>query len=236
MEPQQSPRPSDPQQPQYPPVYQGPEPHQAYGQAPQSVPPKQHVPTPGQPNPHPSNLHPMVILQPGERVVAIIKRHPFGIVSMYVACIIGILVAAGLAFYLLPRLLDQYGTGDANIMVYSGLAIVVAGMVLILGIATSVYWQNQWTVTTDSITQITQKSLFTRQVSQLSMDNLEDVTVDQNGIIPHLFNYGTLKVESAGERSKFQFPYCPSPNEYARRILEAHEQFLEDRRNIQNVP
>jgi membrane protein YdbS with pleckstrin-like domain len=178
----------------------------------------------------------MVILQPGERVVAIIKRHPFGIVSMYVACIIGILVAAGLAFYLLPRLLDKYGTGDANIMVYSGLAIVVAGMVLILGIATSVYWQNQWTVTTDSITQITQKSLFTRQVSQLSMDNLEDVTVDQNGIIPHLFNYGTLKVESAGERSKFQFPYCPSPNEYARRILEAHEQFLEDRRNIQNVP
>jgi hypothetical protein len=49
-----------------------------------------------------------------------------------------------------------------------------------------------------------------------------------------MFNFGTLKVETAGERSKFVFMYCPRPNEYARRILEIHESFLEDRRNVQN--
>jgi uncharacterized membrane protein YdbT with pleckstrin-like domain len=107
-------------------------------------------------------------------------------------------------------------------------------LLLVLFVATSVYWQNQWVVTTDSITQITQNGLFGRQVAQLSMDNLEDVTVTQDGIIPHMFNFGTLKVETAGERAKFQFPYCPDPNMHARKILEVHEHFLEERRNIQN--
>ena len=240
MDPQQQggqPQPSAPQQPQYPPQYQGQQ-GPNYGlpqQQGQQLPPEYQTPTPANPNPHPSNLHPMVVLQPGERVVAVIKRHPFGIVSMYIGGIVGILVTGALAFFLLPRMLEDFGT-DANWMVYGGLTLIVGLLVLILGVATSVYWQNQWTVTTDSITQISQKSLFARQVSQLSMDNLEDVTVDQNGIIPHMFNFGTLKVETAGERSKFQFPYCPNPNEYARRILEAHEQFLEDRRNVQNTP
>ena len=182
-------------------------------------------------------MHPMVVMQPGEQLVATLKRHPIGIVSMYVSAFLGIIVAAALAFVLLPRMLDQFNS-STNIlpMVYAGFGVVVIGLVVILGIATMVYWQNQWVITTDSITQISQNSLFGRQVSQLSMDNLEDVTVIQDGILPHMFNYGILKAETAGERSKFQFQYCPNPNDYARRILEVHEQFLEERRNIRNRP
>ncbi len=183
----------------------------------------------------PTGMHPMVVLQPGERIICTVKRHPFGIVSLYVAAVIGMLIAVVLAVVLVPNALSQAGLGsDNSAMIYAGMAIVIVALILILGLATSVYWQNEWVVTSDSITQISQTSLFTRQVSQLSMDNLEDVTVDQNGILPHLFGFGTLKVETAGERSKFQFPYCPRPNDYARKILEVHEEFLEMRRNVQN--
>ncbi len=180
----------------------------------------------------------MVVMQPGERIVASIKRHPFGIVSLYAAALIGITLAVILAVYLLPNMLSQTSTDSSGTMalVYVGMGIVVVGIVLVLGVATSVYWQNEWVVTTDSITQVSQNSLFNRQVSQLSMDNLEDVTVNQDGILPHLLGFGTLRVETAGERSKFTFPYCPNPTDYARKILEAHEDFLEMRRNVQNTP
>lgn len=177
-------------------------------------------------------VHPMVVLQPGEVIVATIKRHPFGIISLYFAALLGIAVTAALAFVLLPGVLDQFSS-NGEALALSGMAVIVALLLLVLGVATVVYWQNEWVVTTDSITQITQNSLFGRQVSQLSMDNLEDVTVNQDGIIPHIFGFGTLKVETAGERSKFVFPYCPNPNTYARKILEIHEHFLEERRNIQ---
>jgi hypothetical protein len=229
----------DPQNPQTnptPPPYVPPTPQPA---------PDQQPPPPSQQSVDQSNykaefsrpkkdgMHPMVVLQPGEIIVATIKRHPFGIVSLYAAAVVGIGVAAAVAFLLLPDLLGQSSGGTGG-LVLGGLAIIVVLLVLILGVATSVYWQNEWVVTTDSITQIVQSSLFGRQVSQLSMENLEDVTVNQDGIIPHLFNFGTLKVETAGERSKFVFPYCPNPNMYARQILEIHEHFLEERRNVQN--
>ncbi len=189
------------------------------------------------PDPDGRKFHPMVVLQPGEQIIAAVKRHPFGIVSMYFMATVGIAAAAAMVLLLLPKLTEQYGlsSGQIAVYVYGLLSIVLILLLVILGIATSVYWQNEWVITTDSITQISQRGLFDRRVSQLSLENLEDVTVDQAGLIPHIFNFGTLKVETAGERSKFQFVYCPNPNEYARRILEVHEQFLELRRNVQQV-
>ncbi len=200
-----------------------------------SAPPPQHEHI-NYERPRDPDMHPMVVMQPGEQIVATLKRHPFGIVSLYVSALIGIVVASLLAFVFLPSLFNQYNVTGANSAIYAGLGILVVVLLLVLFVATSVYWQNQWVITTDSITQITQNGLFGRQVAQLSMDNLEDVTVTQDGIIPHMFGFGTLKVETAGERAKFQFPYCPDPTTYARKILEAHEQFLEERRNIQNHP
>jgi uncharacterized membrane protein YdbT with pleckstrin-like domain len=177
------------------------------------------------------NLHPMVVMQPGERVICELKRHPIGILTMYFGAFIAVAVLTALLYVMMPSLKDAYGD-EATTMVALGGGILLIGLVLMLFISTIIYWQNQWVVTTDSITQITQNGLFGRHVSQLSMENLEDVTVNQDGILPHMFNYGTLKVESAGERSKFQFPYCPNPNQCAREILDTHEKFLEERRNI----
>jgi hypothetical protein len=45
--------------------------------------------------------------------------------------------------------------------------------------------------------------------------------------VPHLFNYGTLRVETAGEQSNFNFIYCPRPNAVAKLILEARERYVE---------
>jgi len=177
------------------------------------------------------NLHPMVVMQPGERVICELKRHPIGILTMYFGAFIAVAVLAALLYVMMPSIRDTYGD-EATTMVALGGGILLVGLILMLFISTIIYWQNQWVVTTDSITQITQNGLFGRHVSQLSMENLEDVTVNQDGILPHMFNYGTLKVESAGERSKFQFPYCPNPNQCAREILDTHEKFLEERRNI----
>jgi hypothetical protein len=77
---------------------------------------------------------------------------------------------------------------------------------------------------------VQQTALFNKQSSQLSLGNLEDVTVEQNGILTHMFNYGVIKAETAGERSKFTFRYCPNPNLYAQQILNAREQFEQSHR------
>ena len=178
-------------------------------------------------NPDPAKLNPLVVLRPGARVICQIKRHPFGILSMYVSGGVAILIAIAIAV-LVPKIASNYtsfGTDLGPIAV----AVAVLAIVLIsamLWTATTIYWKNQWIVTDDSITQIIQDGLFGRRVSQLSMDNLEDITVDQEGFIQTMLNFGTLRAETAGERSKFVFAFCPNPSAYARKILEVHEAFL----------
>jgi len=182
-------------------------------------------------SPEEANLHPMVVLQPGERVICDIKRHPFGIMAMYAAALIAVIIVIVLAF-MAPNIFTQSasstGTTSDGVVraVQAGAIVFCALIVLVLLVATVVYWQNHWIVTDDSITQITQDSLFGRRVSQLSMENLEDVTIDQHGILQTLFDFGTLRAETAGEKSKFVFAYCPNPKKMARAILEVHENFL----------
>jgi uncharacterized membrane protein YdbT with pleckstrin-like domain len=103
----------------------------------------------------------------------------------------------------------------------------IALLFFVLFIATYIYRQSMLLVTDMNLVQILQKGLFVRKVSRLSMSNVEDVTAEQKGILPTIFNYGTLTVQTAGEMENFVFPYCPNPNKYADRILDARQAFVD---------
>ena len=186
----------------------------------QSVPP--------QPNHHVDNS--LSVLQPGETTICDIKRHPIGIVTIYVMSGFLLLLVAVLVFGVAPHLSSDSSGGPVmqiGTIILLLLAVICAAYSFI---TTKVYWGNSWVVTSDSLTQISQSSLFNRQSSQLSLGNIEDVSSEQNGVLTHIFNYGLLRVETAGERSKFQFIYCPNPNYYAQQILAAREAFEQGRR------
>ncbi len=154
-----------------------------------------------------------------------IKRHPIGIFGMYGMVGFLLVVLAVLAFIMAPSFASSQskgqvaGIGAVVFMVFAFIALIF------LFIANKVYWGNSWILTSDSITQVTQTSLFNKQSSQLSLNNLEDVSAEQNGLLTHMFNYGVIRAETAGERSKFMFLYCPNPNFYAQKVLQAREQF-----------
>ncbi|HVS58664.1 MAG TPA: PH domain-containing protein [Candidatus Saccharimonadales bacterium] len=181
-----------------------------------------------QPNEPQQNFkNPLAVMQPGEQIVCEIKRHPIGLIGTYVMAGILIVLAAVLAA-LLPHYITNAGSLPA--ILWGAFALVTVVAVLIAWVGAKVYWGNRWIVTSDSLTQVAQTTLFNTQSSQLSMGNIEDVTAEQNGILAHMFGYGLLRVETAGERSKFVFMYCPSPNRYAQEILGARERFEQGRR------
>lgn len=162
---------------------------------------------------------------PQEKIIFQIKRHPIGILTIYITSSILIIVLAVVAFGVVPR----YLTSSSSTQVYGIASVVYLIFLLLVGcfvyITHIVYWDNSWTLSDESLTQVTRSSLFDKQSSHLSLGNLQDVTASQEGILPHLFRYGSLRVETAGEGSKFIFPLCPDPNVYAQHILEARERF-----------
>lgn len=163
-------------------------------------------------------------MREGEQVIFEIRRHPIGIIGVYVS--FGLLLAIiGIAAIIAPSVLVDY---NKRFIANIGLAAFVGGAALSLVfvyIARIVYYGNRWILTSDSLTQVNQHSLFSKQSSQLGMDNLEDVTVEQNGIFAHIFKYGNLRAQTAGEHGKFIITYCPHPHEYAQQILIARENF-----------
>ncbi|MGH7240687.1 MAG: PH domain-containing protein [Candidatus Saccharimonadales bacterium] len=178
-------------------------------------------------SPQPQNIHnPLNVMSPGEKVICSIKRHPIGLIGVYLTAgtlLLLMVVAVGL----LPHFVTDLSSTDK---LYAFLvAIALAALVgLFTWVAAIVYNGNAWIVTSDSITQVQQNGLFQKQTSQLSLGNLEDVTYEQNSLIQTIFGFGTLKVETAGERSKFQFPFCPHPQQCAIEIIQAHEDFMRD--------
>jgi membrane protein YdbS with pleckstrin-like domain len=177
-----------------------------------------------------SDINPIVVLRPGERVISEVRRHPIGMVSKYIATIVFILAAIIIAVLIIPQLSTRFNKVEVATIVYGSLAVLIILSVMFLSVARSIYLKNRWIVTTTSITLVVQSGLFGKQVSQLPLDDLEDVTVIQKGLLQNMLNFGTLRAETAAERSKFLFPYCPDPNTYARQILVAREEFTDPRR------
>lgn len=159
-----------------------------------------------------------------EVIIFEVRRHVIGLFFMYLS--FGLLLAlVAVVAVMAPSLLSDY---DTDMVRQISMAVFLAAFVFsatFTFIGHVVYNGNRWILTSDSLTQISQRSLFNRQNSQLSLANLEDVTVHQDGILAHMFNYGVLKAETAGERSKFSMLYCPDPNAYAQKILMAREDF-----------
>jgi hypothetical protein len=171
--------------------------------------------------------NPLETMQPGEAVVCVIKRHPIGLLGSYFAAAI-LIIGALTAAVLVPSYMTLSTSQTKLGLVLGALLLAVSTLIYVYAV-TMIYTGNRWIVTTDSITQVAQSGLFATQSSQLSLSDLEDVTVDQKGILQSLMDYGTLRAETAGEHSRFTFIFCPAPNECARKILAARERFPANR-------
>ncbi|HSX27282.1 MAG TPA: PH domain-containing protein [Patescibacteria group bacterium] len=161
-----------------------------------------------------------------DREIARIHRHPFGIVIIYIEAIIGLVGAIGLLYFLLPQFIAQDTNKSSMVLaIFSTLTIGITTVLLL--IAAFIYRLSILVITDEHLTQVVQKGLFRRKVSQLSMANVEDVTSQKEGIFPTLLNFGTLKIETAGEQNNFDFTYCPNPDYYANMVLAARERYIQ---------
>lgn len=192
-------------------------------QAPQAAPePIQVAQTPPVAHIHSSKGHGSIeaITEPGEQVVFRTKKHPFGVVVMYLQAILATVLVGGLLYFLLPSMVDSDQQADVKTWIILGMAVFGMIMFLILLIVTYIYSQNELILTDRNVTQVIRNGLFSRQVSQLSLNNIEDVTADKEGVWAMLFNFGQVRIETAGEQNNFHFSYCPNPNHYGQLLLD----------------
>jgi hypothetical protein len=177
---------------------------------------------------HGKELFPLIEFDEEEELVWEIRKHPFGLFIIYFTgttitfIILALLVVGPLAFSS-----DFLGLG-INLGVLRPILIMVGFLLTLLSLVSTLigaflYTSDVVLVTSEKIAQQLHHSLFNKKISQLSIGDIQDVTVTKKGIFPTLFNYGTLVIETAGEQQNYTFTYTPNPYEASKAIVGAHE-------------
>lgn len=166
-----------------------------------------------------------------EELVWEIRKHPFGLFLIYLTgSIVTLVIFTFLVLGGLSNNTDILGLGIdfgsiRTTMVGIGflLSVMSVGATLL---GAFLYQSDVVLVTSEKIAQLLYATLFNKKISQLSIGDVQDVTVTQKGIFAHLFNYGTLVIETAGEQQNYTFTYTPKPYEASKAIVGAHERNL----------
>lgn len=175
-------------------------------------------------------LYPELSLSVGEYVLEVVRRHPIGLIAIW--------GSAGFLIVLALALVPFYA---ANMQFFSQIfavpvaklpspAVMITPALIMIGffglggfIATYVYLQNRFYITTESIVQFVQYSLFNSKKQMVNLINVEDASADQTGILQQVLNYGTLRLSTQGEETVYHFRFVANPNSVVHRINDATE-------------
>lgn len=65
------------------------------------------------------------------------------------------------------------------------------------------YYLDTWIITTRRIIDVEQQGLFSRHVAEIPLSRVQDITIEVNGILETLLGFGTIRIQTAGERDFF---------------------------------
>ena len=180
----------------------------------------------------------MVEIDENEHIVQIIWDQWFVLVGKVITLMLALIfpILAILVFNLIP--VEQ--------------VLVIAGSVFVLKIFFVTLWLiivwivgwNVWTnyflnvliITDIRLFDITQKGFLRRQSASFRIDHIQNIVVDQTGIISSLLNFGTVRFETAGENINFVAKYIPSPYEVKKLIDEMQDGELSKSKEVHLHP
>lgn len=171
-------------------------------------------------------LYPRLNLSEGEYIISAVKRHPIGLIEiwgialMLIASLVGVLAGGVIG-----------GGADNEVATLGAVVIGLVSVLIFIGayIAMYVYTNNRFFLTNESVIQEIQNSIFSKHEQTVSLANIEDASYRQSGILPHLLNYGTIRLSTEGDETTYRFSYVAKPKQHIAVLNNAVEAFKNGR-------
>lgn len=144
----------------------------------------------------------MISLRPEEKLLKIVHKHWFTLVIPGIIFILLVLLPTFLigTLYSLPLPIDR---DSFPYLINFLLSVYMMYVILFAFVVWIDYYLDVWIVTSHRIIDIEQFGLFNRQVSEIPLERIQDITIDIKGIIETLLHFGTIRIQTAGEREFF---------------------------------
>jgi uncharacterized membrane protein YdbT with pleckstrin-like domain len=94
------------------------------------------------------------------------------------------------------------------------LASLVGWYLVLLGYtleAFLMWFYNVYLITDERIVDVDFHNLLFKNISSAKLDRIEDISNEAGGIGASIFNYGTVKIQTAGSQNEFEFAHVPQP-------------------------
>lgn len=139
----------------------------------------------------------MLSLAPGETILVTMRRHWvvfFGPTVFFLVLLLVPPVLLLVARIYLP-VSSSSAAGPAADML---LALYLAGLLAYLLVRWLGYYLDVWIITTERIIDVEQKTLFHREISEISLDRIQNVTIEVPGFLATMMKFGNIRIQTAG--------------------------------------
>ncbi len=164
-----------------------------------------------------------------EEIVLVLRQHLITQVKELLI-IIGTII-------LIPALLSFSGFLSALPDKFIG-AFNIFWIVLAFGMISKtflIWFFNVYIITDERVIDVDFTSMISHDISSAKIENIEDVTASTAGPLAAIFDYGTILIQTAGEKTEFEFGDVPQPSKVTKLlnelILEEERENLEGRAN-----
>lgn len=163
-------------------------------------------------------------LEADEEVIAVLRRHWFFLLKQSLFVIV-LIVLPLFGFFLLSALPHNSAltlvTTYAPHLLFLYLLWLLINWTTLASIWTD-HYLDIWAITNRRVIKIDQVSFFKRQVASFRLERLQDLSVEIDGILATLLNFGTIHATTAGtHHEEFTASYLPNPEHIKSIILEA---------------
>lgn len=160
---------------------------------------------------------------PGEHIVFYLRRHwfTFMLVSLWyvVLLVVPALLAVAISNWY-PELYDKlYNGALIEAIVRLIISLYYLGVWVFFWNSWVDYYLDVWLVTNERVLSLEQRGLFNRQVAELRLSRVQDVSSHVKGFFATILHFGDVKVQTAGEEPNFMLKEIPQPYEVAEKVL-----------------
>jgi len=169
-----------------------------------------------------------------EKIILLIRRHPFIILTKIIFwAVVAVLPPI---FYLV---FGDVLAGLFNNQLFTPIVVLFTSIyylyIWLFAFHSFVdYYLDVWLVTNQRIVNIEQKGLFARTVSEQTLYRVQDVTSELKGFWSTTLDYGTVYIQTAGEKERFIFKQIPQPYRVAHKITKLVEEHKRFKKIIEN--
>ena len=141
----------------------------------------------------------MIQLVPGEKVLYVMRRHWIVFLGPLVMFFI-LLIVPPIAISLAPRYLPGAVTEAAfGALTNFLLAIYTMGLLTYLLVIWIAYYLDVWVITDHRLIDVEQHGLFHREISEIPMERVQNVTIEIPGFVATVLKFGNIRIQTAGQ-------------------------------------